>query len=98
MIDEVDGRTFRATPTGPFFLADLDNPEAALVQLTSYFRPRYMLDGDAPTIDASVPEGAMSSIPVSTTVSLSPGEANPSSGLLRSCESKPPTRRCVSTA
>jgi hypothetical protein len=35
IIDEVEGRTFRAKPTGPFFHADLDNPKAALVQLTS---------------------------------------------------------------
>ena len=59
IVDELDGRTFRATPTGPFFRADLDNPEAALVQLTSYFRPRYTLAGEPPAIDASVPQGAI---------------------------------------
>ena len=59
IIDEVEGRTFRATRTGPYFLADLDNAEAALVQLISYFADGYSLDGDPPTIDASVPTGAI---------------------------------------
>lgn len=61
MIDELDGRTFRGTPTGPFYRADLDDPVAALVQLTSYFLPRYTLSGDIPRrppIDP-VPEGAI---------------------------------------
>jgi hypothetical protein len=48
--DELDGRTCRATPTGPFFRADLDDSGAALAQLTSYFRPRYTLDGEPPEI------------------------------------------------
>lgn len=47
------------TEDGPFYLANLDNPEAALVQLTSYFRPRYRVEGDVPPIDASVPDGAV---------------------------------------
>ena len=58
-MDEVDGRSFRATPTGPFFRADLDDAKAVLVQLTSYFADGYLVEGDPPTIDASVPEGAI---------------------------------------
>lgn len=38
MLDEVEQRTFAATPTGPFIQADLDDPHAAVIQLSSYFR------------------------------------------------------------
>jgi hypothetical protein len=37
IIDEIDGRTFRATQTGPFVVADLDDAHAAVLQLGSYF-------------------------------------------------------------
>jgi len=30
-----------------------------VVQLASYFRPRYRVDGSPPEIDTSVPEGAI---------------------------------------
>ena len=53
IVDEMDGRSFGATPT-PSFRADVDNPEAALVQLTSYFCPR----SDGLTI-TSVRSGAL---------------------------------------
>ena len=58
--DELDGRSFSSTPTGPFFQADLDDPVATFVQLTSYFLPRYSLGGDPPGVPYDpVPEGAI---------------------------------------
>ncbi|HUG64641.1 MAG TPA: hypothetical protein VMK83_05435 [Gaiellaceae bacterium] len=41
IVDELDGRTFRATATGPFIRADLDDPHAAVLQFGSYFRPGF---------------------------------------------------------
>ena len=60
--DELDGRTFRSTATGPYFLADFDDPVAALVQLASYFVPGYYsLGGDVPSLPplSPSPEGAI---------------------------------------
>lgn len=56
--DEQLGLTFQATAEGPTFLADLDDPRAAFVQLSSYFEPGYEVSGQIPEIDAGVPEGA----------------------------------------
>jgi hypothetical protein len=53
-------RTVRATPTGPFFEADLADPRWVLLAISDHFRPgEYAIEGDLPTIDASVPEGAI---------------------------------------
>lgn len=58
--DEVDGRTFRSTPTGPFYRADLDDPVASLVQLTSYFLSGYVIGGDPPAVPIDpLSEGAV---------------------------------------
>ncbi len=58
--DEILGRGFNATPEGPCFVSNLDDPRATFVQLASYFRrPRYRVDGSPPEIDTSVPEGAI---------------------------------------
>lgn len=62
LIDEVERRTFPATPTGPFYVADLDDAEAALTQLGSYLLVRHTVDGDPPTIDTSVPDGAIPAV------------------------------------
>ncbi len=59
LIDEDLGHHFSATPEGPVFLADRRGSRATLVQLASYFRPRYRVDGSPPEIDTSVPEGAI---------------------------------------
>lgn len=58
--DETLRREFRTTPTGPFLVADLDDPEAALVQLASYFVRIDSVDGDVPIIAGTViPDGAV---------------------------------------
>jgi hypothetical protein len=58
--DELDGRSFAATATGPFYRADLDDPAATRVQLSSYFRPGYRVDGDVPALAIEpLPEGAI---------------------------------------
>jgi len=57
--DEILGRRFDAPPEGPSFVSNLDDPRATVVQLASYFRPRYRVDGSPPEIDTSVPEGAI---------------------------------------
>lgn len=58
--DSLDGRSFRSTPTGPFWVADLDDPVASFVQLTSYFSDGYSLSGDVPAVVLpSEPEGAI---------------------------------------
>jgi hypothetical protein len=58
--DEVLHREFRSTPTGPSFVSNLDDPEATLVQLASYFTRIDSVDGDVPIIaGASIPDGAV---------------------------------------
>jgi hypothetical protein len=57
--DEIDGRAFRATPTGPFITADLDDDWSALIQLTSYFMDGYAVSGCVRTLQSSVPAGAI---------------------------------------
>jgi len=47
LVEEAAERVFEATPEGPFYTADLDNAQAALVQLASYFDPGYKLTGDS---------------------------------------------------
>ena len=56
--EAADRVVFGATPTGPFYAADLDQPEAAFVQLTSYFDPGYKVTGDSiPKIPVELPVG-----------------------------------------
>jgi hypothetical protein len=53
-------RTVRATPTGPFFGADLADPRWALVAISDHFQPGgYAVEGDLPRFETSVPEGAI---------------------------------------
>lgn len=62
LLDELDGRTFRTTVTGPFYLANLDDPVSSFVQLVSYFiSGQYALGGDVPTMPplSPSPEGAI---------------------------------------
>ncbi|HUG65804.1 MAG TPA: hypothetical protein VMK83_11350 [Gaiellaceae bacterium] len=60
IVDELDGRTFRATATGPFFRADLDDAHAAVLQLGSYFRwGSYEITGEWPRIVSPVGEDAV---------------------------------------
>lgn len=56
--DEVLHREFRATPTGPFYVSDLDDPQATLVQLASYFTRIDSIDGEVPLLPTVVPDGA----------------------------------------
>jgi hypothetical protein len=39
ILDEVERKTFRATPTGPFIEANLDDAHAAVLQLALYCSP-----------------------------------------------------------
>ena len=49
IFDEAERRTFRATQTGPFFEANLDDAHVAVLQLGSYFRPGlYRISGKWP--------------------------------------------------
>jgi hypothetical protein len=58
--DELDGRTFRGTQTGPFVLADLDDAHAAVLQLGSYFTPgSYEISGEWTTRVYRVGEDAV---------------------------------------
>jgi hypothetical protein len=55
-----EGRSVGATPTGPFFEADLAEPRWVMLAISDHFRPGgYAIEGDAPVIDASVPDGAI---------------------------------------
>jgi hypothetical protein len=57
---EFEGQEVLATPTGPVFTVDLDQPEPALLAIASLFVPgEYRVDGDAPEIDASYPPDAV---------------------------------------
>ena len=50
ILDELDGRIVSATPTGPSFRSDLDDPISTILLLTGYFRPWYRVDGDPPVV------------------------------------------------
>ncbi|MBA3377171.1 MAG: hypothetical protein H0U00_15390 [Actinobacteria bacterium] len=59
LLAEIDGRTVRATRTGPFYRVDLDDPIASLLVLSDQFRPGYRVDGSPPVLSFPVPEGAI---------------------------------------
>jgi len=50
ILAEVDGRSVRATRTGPFYRVDLDEPVSTILLLTSYFQSFYRVDGDPPVV------------------------------------------------
>ncbi len=50
ILAEIDGHSVRATPTGPFYRADLDDPVSTILLLTGFFRPWYRVDGDPPVV------------------------------------------------
>ncbi len=56
---EALGRQVAATPTGSCFEADLADPRWVLVAVADQFQNRYVVEGDPPKIDASVPPGAI---------------------------------------
>lgn len=59
LIDEGTEEEFCATPTGPCYRADLDDPTAAFVQLASYFLDGYEVSGNPPWLVVPIPVGAV---------------------------------------
>ncbi|MGH3134394.1 MAG: hypothetical protein ACRDNY_11765 [Gaiellaceae bacterium] len=58
LLAAIDGGSVRATPTGPYFAADLADPRWAMVAISDHFEPgAYAIEGDPPIIDALVPDG-----------------------------------------
>ena len=76
MIDEIDGRTFRATATGPFYRADLDDPVGALVLLTSYLQRRLLALGRRPRSPDRSPPGRSDSVKLPRVVARQGDEAS----------------------
>lgn len=59
LLAETERDQVSATPTGPVFAVDLDDPVSTFVLLTSYFRDRYRVEGSPPVLHFPIPDGAV---------------------------------------
>jgi hypothetical protein len=59
VVAEVEGRWVAATPTGPSYLVDLDEPVPAMLAIAELLRTGYQVEGELPAVEYELPAGAI---------------------------------------